>query len=152
MPLLNLNAYLGIEPDALKVYSQRAQVLAANLANADTPGYLARDIDFRAALASAGSQGDALQPATTGAGDLTTASAAGSNVSSAEGNVTTDGGNVSTEQFLKYRVPLAPSLDGNTVDSQLEEGQFAQNTVRFQAALTFLKNRFSELTTAIVGQ
>lgn len=145
MPPLNLNAYLGIEPDALKVYSQRAQVLAANLANADTPGYLARDIDFRAALASAGSQGDALQPSTTGAGDLATASAAGSNVSSAEGNV-------STEQFLKYRVPLAPSLDGNTVDSQMEESQFAQNTVRFQAALTFLKNRFSELTTAIVGQ
>jgi flagellar basal-body rod protein FlgB len=135
MPL-NLNAYLGIEPDALKVYAQRAEVLAANLANADTPGYVARDIDFRAALAAAGAQGGALQPAATSAGDLTTAAA----------------GNVSTEQFLKYRVPLAPSLDGNTVDSQMEESKFAQNTVRFQAALTFLENRFGELTTAIVGQ
>jgi flagellar basal-body rod protein FlgB len=144
MPL-DLNAYLGIEPDALKVYSQRAQVLAANLANADTPGYQARDIDFRAALASAGSQGDALQPATTSANDLTAASAAGS-------DGTAGNGTLSTEQFLKYRVPLAPSLDGNTVDSQMEEAQFAQNTVRFQAALTFLKDRFSELTTAIVGQ
>lgn len=152
MPLLNLNAYLGIAPDALKVYSRRAEVLAANLANADTPGYLARDIDFRAALASAGSQGDALQPTTTAADDLNAASAADANASSPDGNVTTDGGSVSTEQFLKYRVPLAPSLDGNTVDSQMEEGQFAQNTVRFQAALTFLENRFSELTTAIVGQ
>jgi flagellar basal-body rod protein FlgB len=147
MPLLNLNAYLGIEPDALKVYSQRAEVLAANLANADTPGYLARDVDFRAALAAAGSHGDALRAATTGAGELTVPSAAAGNL-----NVTADGGSVSTEQFLKYRVPLAPSLDGNTVDSQLEESQFAQNTVRFQAALTFLENRFSELTTAIVGQ
>jgi len=146
MPLLNLNAYLGIEPDALKVYSQRAQVLAANLANADTPGYLARDVDFRAALAAAGSQGDALQAATTGAGELSAPSAAAGSL-----NVTADGGSVSTEQFLKYRVPLAPSLDGNTVDSQLEESQFAQNTVRFQAALTFLENRFSELTTAITG-
>lgn len=138
MPL-ELNAYLGIEPDALKVYAQRAEVLAANLANADTPGYLARDIDFRAALAAAGSSPTgALQPTTPGPADPTGAS--------------TDGTQVSTEQFLKYRVPLAPSLDGNTVDSQMEESQFAQNTVRFQAALTFLENRFSELTTAIVGQ
>ena len=135
MPL-NLNAYLGIEPDALKVYSQRADILAANLANADTPGYQARDLDFRAALAAAGSPGDALQPTTTNPGDVTATAADGS---------------VSTEQFLKYRVPLAPSLDGNTVDSQMEESQFAQNTVRYQAALTFLENRFSELTTAITG-
>ena len=138
MPL-NLNAYLGIEPDALKVYAQRAEVLAANMANADTPGYLARDIDFRAALAAASSQGGPLQPASTSPGDLT---AAGSEA----------GGGLSTQQFLKYRVPLAPSLDGNTVDSQLEESKFAQNTVRFQAALTFLQNRFSELPTAITGQ
>ena len=53
----NLDSYLGIQPDALEVYSQRADVLAANLANADTPGYLAKDIDFRSALAAA-SQGD----------------------------------------------------------------------------------------------
>ena len=144
MPL-DLNTYLGIEPDALKVYSQRAEVLAANLANADTPGYQARDIDFRAALAAAGSPGDPLRPVTTSANDVTAASAA-----SGDGSGTS--GNVSTEQFLKYRVPLAPSLDGNTVDSQMEEAQFAQNTVRFQATITFLQNRFSELTTAIVGQ
>ena len=144
MPL-DLNAYLGIEPDALKVYSQRAEVLAANLANADTPGYQARDIDFRAALAAAGSPGDPLRPTTTSANDLTAAPAAGGEGSGADGNV-------STEQFLKYRMPLAPSLDGNTVDSQMEEAQFAQNTVRVQATITFLQNRFSELTTAIVGQ
>ena len=135
MPL-DLNTYLGVEPDALKVYSQRAEVLAANLANADTPGYQARDIDFQAALAAVGSQGGALQPVTTSAEDVTAGSSTGG---------------VSTEQFLKYRMPLAPSLDGNTVDSQMEESQFAQNTVRFQATLTFLNNRFSELTTAITG-
>lgn len=135
---LDLNTYLGIEPDALKVYSQRAEVLAANLANADTPGYQARDIDFRAALAAAGSQGDALKLTTTGSADLAAASSTA--------------GNVSTQQFLKYRVPLAPSLDGNTVDSQMEESQFAQNSVRFQAAITFLQSRFRELTTAITGQ
>ena len=136
---LNLNAYLGIEPDALKVYAQRAEVLAANMANADTPGYLARDIDFRAALAAASSQGSPLEPSAAGGGNPAAAGDAA-------------GGSLSTQQFLKYRVPLAPSLDGNTVDSQLEESKFAQNTVRFQAALTFLESRFSELTTAITGQ
>ena len=136
MPL-DLNTYLGVEPDALKVYSQRAEVLAANLANADTPGYQARDIDFRAALAAAGAPGSPLTPVTTSPQDLTAGSTAG--------------GGLSTEQFLKYRIPLAPALDGNTVDSQMEESQFAQNTVRFQATLTFLNNRFSELTTAITG-
>jgi len=135
MPL-DLNTYLGVEPDALKVYSQRAEVLAANLANADTPGYQARDIDFRAALAAAGSQGGTLQPVTTSPQDVTASGSA-------------DG--ISTQQFLKYRIPLAPALDGNTVDSQMEESQFAQNTVRFQATLTFLNDRFSELTTAITG-
>ena len=140
MPL-DLNTYLGVEPDALKVYSQRAEVLAANLANADTPGYLARDIDFRAALASAGSNGGTLTPVTTSPQDV---AAGGSSSDSPSGGL-------STEQFLKYRIPLAPALDGNTVDSQMEESQFAQNTVRFQATLTFLNNRFSELTTAITG-
>lgn len=137
MPL-NLNAYLGILPDALQVYSQRAEVLAANLANADTPGYLARDVDFRAALAAAGSEGGALQPVTTSAKDVAAAGAQN------------DG--ISTTQYLKYRIPLAPSLDGNTVDSQLEEAKFAQNTVRFQAALSFLQESFRDLTTAITGR
>jgi len=137
MPL-DLNTYLGIEPDALRVYSQRAEVLAANLANADTPGYQARDIDFRAALAAAGSEGGTLPPVTTSPQDI--------------GGASSGAGGVSTEQFLKYRIPLAPALDGNTVDSQMEESQFAQNTVRFQATLTFLNNRFSELSTAITGQ
>jgi flagellar basal-body rod protein FlgB len=145
MPL-NLNAYLGIQPDALQVYSQRAEVLAANLANADTPGYLARDIDFRAALAAAdparGSAGAVAPPQpvemdTTSPLDLT---AGGAN------------GSLPTAQFLRYRIPLAPSLDGNTVSSQLEEAKFAGNTVRFQAALAFLEQRFTELKTAITGQ
>lgn len=135
----NLDSYLGIQPDALEVYSQRADVLAANIANADTPGYLAKDIDFRAALSAAGQgqgagQGGALQPATTSPDDLTASS-------------TPEG--LSTEQYLKYRVPLAPSLDGNTVDSQMEESAFAENNVRYEAALTFIEGDFSDLNTVI---
>ena len=141
----NLDSYLGIQPDALEVYSQRADVLAANIANADTPGYLAKDIDFRAALSAAGegqgagqgapgSPGGVLQPQTTSPDDLTASS--------------TPGG-LSTEQYLKYRVPLAPSLDGNTVDSQMEESAFAENNVRYEAALTFIEGDFSDLNTVI---
>ncbi|MGB6488788.1 MAG: flagellar basal body rod protein FlgB [Steroidobacteraceae bacterium] len=137
----NLDSYLGIQPDALEVYSQRANVLAANLANADTPGYLAKDIDFRAALSAAsqgqsgaGSSGGELQPQTTSPDDL---------------SASTPQSGLSTEQYLKYRVPLAPSLDGNTVDSQMEESAFADNNVRYEAALTFIEGDFSDLNTVI---
>lgn len=137
----NLDSYLGIQPDALEVYSQRADVLAANVANADTPGYLAKDIDFRAALSAAGqgqgaagSAGGELQPQTTSPDDLSASSPQNG---------------LSTEQYLKYRVPLAPSLDGNTVDSQMEESAFAENNVRYEAALTFIEGKFSDLNTVI---
>ena len=58
----------------------------------------------------------------------------------------------STEAFLRYRVPLAPSLDGNTVDAQLEQAAFADNEVRYQATLSFLQGKFRSLMTAITGQ
>jgi flagellar basal-body rod protein FlgB len=53
---------------------------------------------------------------------------------------------------LRYRMPLAPSLDGNTVDVQMEQAAFADNSVRYQAALSFLSSRFKDLMTAITGQ
>jgi flagellar basal-body rod protein FlgB len=133
MPL-NLDSYVGVHADALKLQSKRMEVIADNLANSDTPGYKARDIDFRAAMASAGSAGAPVRMATTNPGHL------GSDPSS-EANAN-----------LKYRVPLAPALDGNTVDAQQEQAAFADNTVRYQATLTFLSARFKGLMTAITGQ
>src|SRR5579871_2097951 len=130
---LNLDSYLGVQPDALQVQSRRMEVLANNLANVDTPNYKARDLDFRAALAQAGSPGASLK--------LTV-----SNAQHAAGN---SGSAAGTE--LKYRIPLAPSLDGNTVDAQQEQAAFAENTVRYQATLTFLSARFKSLLTAITG-
>ena len=134
MPL-NLAAYLGVHPDALKVYGQRTEVLATNLANADTPNFRARDIDFRSALAAAGSPASAVQLTATNPGHVTTSPSDGTHSAN-----------------LKYRVPLAPSLDGNTVDVQMEQAQFAQNAVHFQATLAFLSSRFKGLMTAITGQ
>lgn len=136
MPL-NLDTYLGVHADALKLQSKRMEVIADNLANADTPGYKARDIDFRAAMSNAGGAGGASAPvtlATTNPGHLGTDPTAEANAN------------------LKYRVPLAPSLDGNTVDAQQEQAAFADNTVRYQATLTFLSSRFKSLMTAITGQ
>jgi flagellar basal-body rod protein FlgB len=138
MPI-NLDTYLGVHADALKIRGQRTELLARNLANADTPGYQARDIDFRAALAQAGGA--------TGA-DVSVAVRA-TNVNHIS---TTDDSSGVSSANLKYRVPLAPALDGNTVDVQMEQAAFAENSVRFQATLTFLQNRFRGLMTAITGQ
>jgi flagellar basal-body rod protein FlgB len=116
MPI-GLDKYLGVHAQALNLRSQRTELLAANLANADTPGYRARDIDFKSALAHANGMANSVTPGE-----------------------------------LKYRTPLAPSLDGNTVDAQLEQAAFAENTVRYQATLSFLSSKFRGLMTAITGQ
>ena len=136
MPL-NLDAYLGVHADALKIRSQRTEVLARNLANADTPGYQARDLDFKAALAQASGGSDApVALKTTHANQIATPIDASGE----------------TSVNLKYRVPMAPALDGNTVDVQMEQANFAENSVRFQATLTFLNARFRGLMTAITGE
>ena len=135
MPL-NIDTYLGVHGDALKVYARRSEVLASNLANADTPNYKARDVDFRSVLAANGAAPGAAVPlaATHGGTQLHAGAADGAG------------------SGLKYRVPLAPSLDGNTVDVQMEQAAFADNSVRYQAALGFLSSKFKELMTAITGQ
>ena len=127
----SIDRFLGVHPQALLLESRRTELLAANLANADTPNYKARDIDFKAELAAAGSS--------AGADGRSGGSAGGINL--ATDNAT-----------LKYRVPLAPALDGNTVDSQLEQSAFAENSVRYQATLTLLNSKLRGLMTAITGQ
>lgn len=116
----SLDNYLGIHPQALQLEAKRNELLAANLANVDTPNYKARDIDFKSALAAAAGA----DPAGAPADDAT---------------------------LLKYRVPMQPALDGNTVDEQLEQSAFAENNVRYQATLTFLNSALKDLMTAITG-
>jgi flagellar basal-body rod protein FlgB len=141
---LNLDSYLGVHAQALTMEAQRTELLAANLANADTPNYKARDIDFKAALAAAGGSPGSGTPGGTLAVSATNAAHLGAQ--------SVDGADAAIGANLKYRVPMAPSLDGNTVDSQLEQAAFAENAVRYQATLTFLNARLKELMTAIVGQ
>lgn len=134
MPV-NLDSYLGVHATALQLRSQRTEVLAANLANIDTPNYRARDVDFKSVLAAEGSKEAGVRLATTSAGHIGAADINGT-----------------ASPQLKYRTPLAPSLDGNTVDAQLEQAAFAENSVRYQATLQFLNGKFRSLMTAITGQ
>ena len=131
----SIDNYLGVHAAALKLRSQRTEVLAANLANADTPGYRARDIDFKGALAAASGQGGGVHLSTTRAGHIGAATANGS-----------------PAPELKYRVPLAPALDGNTVDVQIEQAAFAENAVRLPGDALVPQLEFRGLMTAITGQ
>lgn len=130
----SIDSYLGVHAQALAIESRRTQLLAANLANADTPNYKARDLDFKAALERATTPGAGAAPGPAGA---------------TAGGAT---GPAGSDADLLYRVPLAPSLDGNTVDPQLEQAAFAENAVRYQATLTLLNTRLRSLMTAITGQ
>lgn len=126
-----IDAALGIHPRALTVGARRLEVLAENMANADTPGFKARDVDFRDALAGAmNAQGGRL--ARTHAGHLPPSEL----VSGAP---------------LKYRVPNHPALDGNTVDAQMEQTAFSEAAVRYQASLDFLAGRIDGLRKALRG-
>ena len=128
-PIDNL---LGMHTGALALWQKRTEVLASNLANADTPGYLARDVDFRKALAAAsGNGGGNLAMNTPTAGQIDTASQAA--------------------DTLAYRVPTQPSMDGNTVDAQQEQAAFAANGVHYQASLAFITAQIRMMRTAITG-
>jgi flagellar basal-body rod protein FlgB len=127
------NDIFGNHELALLARARRAGVLAANLANADTPNYKARDIDFGATLEAAGTQAD-LALATTSAAHLGGADSM------------PPGGE------LKYRIPYQPSLDGNTVETPIEMAAFSENAVRYQASLMFINRTISAIETALTGQ
>lgn len=129
---ISLDSALGIHTEALRVRERRTEVLAGNLANADTPGFKARDLDFNAVLAQ---QGAANRLATTAPAHI------GAPAPGAPGSAQ-----------LLYRVPVQSALDGNTVDPHLEKAAFAENAVRYQATLTILGSRINGLMTAIRGE
>lgn len=128
----SIDSYLGIHDDALVLRSRRMEMMASNLANADTPGYKARDIDFRAALGEA-QDAQGVRMRATHAGHMPVA----------EGVL---------GQELKYRVPTQPSLDGNTVDPQLENAAFAENAARYEASLMFLNRKIGGLRSVLKGE
>ena len=109
----------GIHGAALELRSQRMGLIAGNIANAATPGYKARDLDFAAALKARMNGADA---------------------STAIGGAT------------RYRVPVMPSMDGNTVEMDVERSAFAENAVPYEAGLSFITARIKTMMAAIQGQ
>jgi len=130
---INFDSALGIHVDALKVRSQRAELLASNLANIDTPNYKARDIDFKSALKLANT-------------DMS------SGLQTSHNNHMKPINDRFSSSAVQFRASLQDSLDGNTVDEQVEQAQFMQNSVHYQASLNFLGGKFKGLLTAIRGE
>lgn len=117
----------GIHAQALMLRARKAELIASNLANADTPNYKARDIDFREVLGSE-----------MGSGRLAM-------FHTHPGHMDQSAGPGLSDAAMKYRVPSQPSLDGNTVDAQVEKGEFASNSVRYMASMNFLEGRIRGL-------
>jgi flagellar basal-body rod protein FlgB len=131
----SLDQTLQFHAEALSLRGLRQQVLASNIANADTPGYKARDIDF----------GKSLQDAVAG---RVSAKALARTVNTHLASPQAAGGSGSP---LLYRQVLQPSIDGNTVDMDVERAQFAENAVRYEANLMFLNSQLKSLLAAIQG-
>jgi len=129
---MSFDKLLGIHAQALQLHAKRAEVLAGNIANADTPGYKARDFDFREVLQQQTSQQSKLR-------------------TTHQSHIPLDNGIVSPSE-MAYRIPTQPSLDGNTVDSQLEHTAYAENAIQYQTSLRFLSGTIQTLKKAITGQ
>ncbi|MBT8074095.1 MAG: flagellar basal body rod protein FlgB [Xanthomonadales bacterium] len=126
----SIDNVFGVHAQALQMRARRGELIASNLANADTPNYKARDFDFRNALESAQS---ATSMQSTHASHIGAASD-------------------SRTAAMLYRVPNQASLDGNTVDTQVEQANFSENAVRYQTTLRFLSGKISGLMKAIKGE
>jgi flagellar basal-body rod protein FlgB len=130
-----IDRLFGLHQAALSVRGRRAQVLASNIANADTPGYQARDIDFKAAL------GAALGVSPAPAHVLVRTSAR-----HLPGNAI---GGSAASPALVYRTVSQPSIDNNTVDINIERAQFADNSMRYEASLTFINAKVKAMLAAL---
>ena len=120
---------------ALNLQAHRQQLIASNIANADTPNFKAKDVDFRAAL-----QG-ALQAATSTVPLATTQS----------GHIQ-GGGAPTLEGLTGYRAELQSAADGNTVNMDVERAAFAENALHYEASVTFINGMLRSMNTAITGQ
>jgi flagellar basal-body rod protein FlgB len=140
MMLNKLDAALSFHQSALRVRGQRQELIAANIANADTPNYKARDIDFKSAMqgAVAGIGREAFNVAKTSSQHLNGASLQGAS-------------NGAPSEPL-FRPIIQGSVDGNTVDMDVERNQFVDNGIRYEASLTMINGQLKQMLAAIQGQ
>ena len=133
--LNRINDTLDFQGQALSLRSDRQRLIASNIANADTPGFVARDFDFAQALRQAtGSMTPAQTPAVTQVGHIATGAPGGATPS------------------LLYATPSQTSLDRNTVDMDRERANFADNAVKYEATLRFINAHVRTMLEAIKGQ
>jgi flagellar basal-body rod protein FlgB len=130
---INFTNALGVHEQALTLRTQRTTMLASNIANADTPGYKARDMDF----------GSMLAQATSGRGDVAMQQTHAGHITGMPGL---------NDPSALYRVPSQPSIDGNTVDEQVENAAFARNALEHQASFQFLNGKFTGMIKALKGE
>jgi len=131
-----LDDYLRLNETAINLRAQRQQLLASNIANADTPNYKARDMDFSKSLQSALDRSQATNMPL----NKTSPAHLDSNVNGAPGDPT-----------ILYRTPLQSSADGNTVDMDVERNQFADNAVHYEAGLTLISSQIKDMLAVIQG-
>lgn len=140
--LANLTSSLDFQSKALVLRAQRQSVIASNIANADTPGYVGRDINFKEAMNAA--IGEAAQPISLD--------------STSDG--TTDPRHIALQAStsslgslaLRYTTQTQPAMDGNSVDMDRERANFVDNSVRYEATLRFINGQAKTLLSAIQGQ
>ncbi|VYU63177.1 flagellar basal body rod protein FlgB [Metakosakonia massiliensis] len=132
-----LDANLRFQQEALNLTARRQEILSANIANADTPGYQARDIDFASELKKVMERG------------RTEASGVSLALTSSR-HIPAQAISAAPEDLL-YRIPDQPSLDGNTVDMDRERTQFADNSVKYQTGLTVLGGQIKSMLTVLQG-
>ena len=135
---------LDFHAKALVLRAQRQQLIASNIANADTPGYVARDVNFKEAMGNAMAASSSLTlPMATSraqAGHIALGTLSGSTLQ------------LGSAGQLAYGVQSQPSMDNNSVDLDRERASFVDNTVRYEATLRFINNDAKTLLAAIQGQ
>lgn len=129
---MNIDNLFGIHEQALNLRIKRAEILASNMANADTPGFKAKDMEFNDVLKGISSNQSSKLVATD------------------PKHLTAGASNMDVELF--ERAPLQTSLDGNTVDTQIESAKFAENNLRYLASLRIIDMKIKAFTTAIRGE
>lgn len=132
-----LDAALRFQQEALNLRAQRQEILASNIANADTPGYQARDVDFATELKKVMDRGRA----ETNGVSLTLTS---------ERHIPAQAMSAPSVDLM-YRVPDQPAMDGNTVDMDRERTQFADNSLQYQTGLTVLGGQIRSMMTVLQG-
>lgn len=129
---ISFDKAFGIHQHALVARSERVELLAGNLANADTPGYKARDMDFQSALSQAQNNQHASLSRT---------------------NQQHFAVELPSPGVVQFRVPSQPDTgDGNTVDVQTERNSYMENALQYQASLEFLNGKINGLLKAIKGE